>query len=152
MKVLDRGCTDRSTPEKKRGWPCWRGTAQKVEKPMIHINGKALAALVAILALGAAVAPSSAVAAFHEPCQANIICYYNQTTYGSIANTSVNCSSSGAFSTFGNKYSALNRCGNKTNWLRNNGAVIACMNPGGNRPSPGAFNEVFVAAEYGAFC
>lgn len=118
---------------------------------MIHIRAKAFAALVAVLALGAVAAPSSAVA-YHEGCSANIICFYNQVTYGSFANPSVLCSGSGNYFTLGYRYSATNRCGNKTNWLRNNKTVIACMNPGGNRPYPGAFNEVWVAAEYGSFC
>jgi hypothetical protein len=26
------------------------------------------------------------------------------------------------------------------------------MNPGGSRPHPGYYNEVFVASNYGAFC
>lgn len=138
--------------ENETRWARWARDRQKVEKPMIQIRAKALGALVAVLALGAVAAPNSAVAALHEPCDPNVICYYNQETYGSRANTVVNCSASGGFSTFGYKYSALNRCGNKTNWLRNSGTVIACMNPGGNRPSPGPFNEVWVAAEYGAFC
>jgi hypothetical protein len=60
------------------------------------------------------------------------------------------CSGFGAVGTFG--ASATNKCGNKTNWLRYNGSVIACMNPGGERPNPGIFNEVYVAYEYGAFC
>jgi hypothetical protein len=49
-------------------------------------------------------------------------------------------------------FSAVNRCGNKTNYLRLNGDRVACMNPGGNRPSPGAFNEIWVVERYGAFC
>jgi hypothetical protein len=90
--------------------------------------------------------------AFHEGCDANLICVYAQETFGSRANPSVNCSASGNVFTLGWRYSARNRCGNKTNWLRNNGTTIACMNPGGDRPSPGAFNEVWVAAPYGSFC
>ncbi|HSS41022.1 MAG TPA: hypothetical protein VLK37_00565 [Solirubrobacterales bacterium] len=126
--------------------------AQEVEESMIHIKEKVLGALVVALALGAVAVPSSAVAAFHEGCSANVICYYNQETFGSKAASSVLCSASGAVTTFQTRFSARNRCGNKTNWLRNNGTTIACMNPGGDRPNPGAFNEVFVAAEFGAFC
>lgn len=118
---------------------------------MIHIRAKVFGALVAVLALGAVAVPSSAVA-FHEGCDANLFCFYNQETFGSRANPSIQCSASGQQFTLGYRYSARNRCGNKTGWLRNNGNTIACMNPGGDRPSPGAFNEVWVAAEYGAFC
>ncbi len=84
-------------------------------------------------------------------CPANTICIYEAAEYnkpyGNIA-----CSYGGnvLLSVLG--YSATNRCGNKTDWLRVNGNVIACMNPGGNRPKPGGFSEVFVAVEYGAFC
>lgn len=143
---------------------------------MIHIRAKALGALIAILALGVAVAvPSFAVAeaevapeapagaestpsleaspsAFEEGCSANYICYYNQETFGSKADSSVSCSASGVYSTYGGKASARNRCGNKTNWLLNSGSVVACMNPGGDRPMPGPFNEIEVALEYGALC
>jgi len=84
-------------------------------------------------------------------CFSNEICTYFGE-YDSFVGT-YECSWSGTW-----KYwpaytsSAKNRCGNKTNWLRWNGNVIACMNPGGNRPNPGNFNELFIAKEYGAWC
>lgn len=83
-------------------------------------------------------------------CEANVICVYTSVTYGNQFGW-INCSFSGATPP-AYLQSATNRCGNKTNWLRLNGTVIACMNPGGNRPHPGVYNEVFVAAQYGAFC
>lgn len=84
-------------------------------------------------------------------CSANWICIYSSTEYNN-PYVGIECGVSGAFGMGGNRFSATNRCGNKTNWLRVSGSAIACMNPGGNRPNPGAFNEVFVAAEYGALC
>jgi len=84
-------------------------------------------------------------------CAANVICVYTSTNYNN-PYWDAFCSSSGAWKAGTNLNSATNRCGNKTNWLRLNGSVVACMNPGGNRPSPGTFNELFIAAEYGAFC
>jgi hypothetical protein len=66
------------------------------------------------------------------------------------------CSASGTKNLFpATGHAATNRCGNKTNWLRINGNVVACMNPGGERPhvnNGNGYNEVFIAAEYGAFC
>lgn len=84
-------------------------------------------------------------------CHENVICVYTSANYAN-PYFDIFCSASGVVGLGGDRHSATNRCGNKTNWLRKNGATIACMNPGGNRPNPGAFNEVFVAAEYGAFC
>ena len=84
-------------------------------------------------------------------CSANFICVYSSTTYNNPF-TAIECGVGGAVGLGGNRFSATNRCGNNTNWLRVNGTAIACMNPGGNRPHPGAFNEVFVAHEWGAFC
>lgn len=83
-------------------------------------------------------------------CEANKICVFTSVTYGNPFGT-IDCSFSGATPPAALQ-SATNRCGNKTAWLRVNGTAIACMNPGGNRPHPGMFNEVFVAAQYGAFC
>lgn len=84
-------------------------------------------------------------------CHENVICVYTSTNYNN-PYWDMFCSASGAWKAGATLQSATNRCGNKTNWLRTNGSVVACMNPGGNRPSPGNFNELFVAAEYGAFC
>jgi hypothetical protein len=96
-------------------------------------------------------APAEGVSPFMEGCDANRICTYGLTGFREEV-ISFECSSSGRFSTGGNLLSALNRCGNKTDWLQENATTIACMNPGGERPSPGAFDHVFIAAEYGAFC
>jgi hypothetical protein len=84
-------------------------------------------------------------------CVANFICTYTGTNYTG-PDVAIECAFGGTVGLGRNDFSATNRCGNKTDWLRSNGTAIACMNPGGNRPSPGAFNEVFVAVEYGAFC
>ena len=84
-------------------------------------------------------------------CVANFICVYSGTEYTS-PYVAIECAYGGAVGLSGNRFSATNRCGNKTDWLRVNGTSTACMNPGGDRPHPGAFNEVFVAVEYGAFC
>lgn len=144
---------------------------------MIHIRVKALGALVAVLALGIAVGVPSFAAAeaevapeappvestlpapsveasplAEEGCPANEVCYYNQIKFESKADSAVNCSASGVFSTFGGKLSARNRCGNKTDFLLNNGSLVACMDPGGDRPSPGVFDEVEVALEFGSLC
>jgi hypothetical protein len=121
---------------------------------MTNIRSKLpLGLLIAVLALGAVAAGSTAADAAENPCFSNAICAYGGIEYNQILN-SWDCSSSGTKNAaFGSVWqSAKNRCGNKTNWLRRGGTVIACMNPGGNRPNPGSFNEVFIAASYGAFC
>lgn len=84
-------------------------------------------------------------------CVANFICIYSGTEYTN-PYLAIECAFAGTVGLSGNRFSATNRCGNKTNWLRVNGTATACMNPSGNRPHPGGFNEVFVAAQYGAFC
>ncbi len=86
-----------------------------------------------------------------EGCAANVVCVYKKTNYNE-AYKDLFCEGSGVVQSGVNLTSATNRCGNKTDWLRLNGSVVACMNPGGNRPSPGLYNEVFLAAEYGSFC
>jgi hypothetical protein len=95
-------------------------------------------------------APPAEESSMLAGCEANVICVFTSVTYGNPFGT-INCSFSGVTPPAALQ-SATNRCGNKTNWLRLNGTVIACMNPGGNRPHPGVYNEVFVAAQYGAFC
>lgn len=84
-------------------------------------------------------------------CVANFICIYSGTEYSNPYGA-IECSFGGTVGLSGNRFSATNRCGNKTDWLRVNGTATACMNPSGDRPHPGAFNEVFVAVQYGAFC
>lgn len=84
-------------------------------------------------------------------CAANFICIYSGTEYTN-PYVAIECAVAATIGLSGNRFSATNRCGNKSNWLRVNGTATACMNPGGNRPHPGAFNEVFVPVNYGAFC
>jgi hypothetical protein len=84
-------------------------------------------------------------------CSANVICVYLNANYGTLK-AEVNCNFAGLAEFTSNAHSALNRCGNKTNYLRASGTVIACMDPGGERPNPGAYNQVYVLANYGAFC
>lgn len=103
-------------------------------------------ALLASMVVGASPASAGSLG-----CPANDICAYNGEfdSYLSVWE----CSTSGLKSLYpGHGTSARNRCGNKTDWLKFNGTTIACMNPGGDRPNPGWFNEVFIAQEYGAFC
>jgi hypothetical protein len=99
---------------------------------------------------GATESPESSPLA-PEGCSANEICVYNLPNYEARSIISYLCSGSGTKNVEAKK-SATNRCGNKSDWLRTNGTVIACMNPGGNRPNPGTFNEVFIPVEFGAFC
>jgi hypothetical protein len=85
-------------------------------------------------------------------CFANDICVYNGE-YDSFLSVE-ECSQSGLVMYvpgFVNG-SARNRCGNKTGWLRLNGNAVKCLNPGADAPNPPAFNELWIAAQYGAFC
>jgi hypothetical protein len=114
-------------------------------------------ALAASVFMGASLASAEEGESQGEPgslvgCAANVICTYTTQHY-TIPSFDIFCSVSGEVVKIGvNWNSATNRCGNKTSWLRTNGATLACMNPGGDRPSPGTFNEVFVPKEFGAFC
>jgi hypothetical protein len=90
-----------------------------------------------------------------EGCSANVVCSYYGENFINKYFIDFPCSGEGVTWNFGAQLrfkSARNRCGNKSNWLRLNGTVIACMNPGGDRPSPGAYNEIFIPVNYGAFC
>jgi hypothetical protein len=98
-----------------------------------------------------AAAPSASPLSPATGCVANTICVYANTNYGSLQGE-IGCGFTGAVKSSGALKSALNRCGNKTNYLRADVSVVACMNPGGSRPEPGGFNEVYVLANYGAFC
>jgi hypothetical protein len=84
-----------------------------------------------------------------EPCFANSICRYVGLTFN-VRDRVIECSSWGEYAGFG--ASATNRCGNKSVWLRQNKTVVACMNPGGERPHIGGYNEIFVPFNYGAAC
>lgn len=50
--------------------------------------------------------------------------------------------------------SARNRCGpgGRSNVLKLGLSIIACMIPGGDRPSPGAFSSIFIFADPGPKC
>lgn len=96
--------------------------------------------------------PSESSLLEEDGCIANFVCVESGTEYNNAYKAWTCEFDSGAHGLEGNRFSATNRCGNKTNWLRVNGNAIACMNPGGNRPHPGAFNEIFIAAEFGSFC
>jgi hypothetical protein len=89
--------------------------------------------------------------AAESPCVANFICTYYKAEYES-PQGAIECAFAGNVVLTNPGRSAKNRCGNKTNYLRTSGSVIACMNPGGSRPVPGPFNEVYVLINYGAFC
>jgi hypothetical protein len=93
-------------------------------------------------------------AALGSPCFANVVCAMT-TEYDSYI-FAPSCSESGAKSVFGvTEHAATNRCGNKSSWLRVNGNVVACMNPGGDRPhvnGGNGYNEVWLPVNYGAFC
>ncbi|HKO37772.1 MAG TPA: hypothetical protein VJU14_05330 [Solirubrobacterales bacterium] len=118
----------------------------------LAIIGVAFAALASGAIAGAAEPPpaeeeSSALLA--EGCFANAICRYVGTEFN-VRDKVIECSSWGEYAGFG--ASARNRCGNKSVWLRQNKVVVACMNPGGDRPHPGLYNEIFVPFNYGAAC
>jgi hypothetical protein len=84
-----------------------------------------------------------------DPCFANAICRYVGLTFN-VRDKVIQCSEWGTYAGFG--ASAKNRCGNKSVWLRRDGVVRACMNPGGERPHIDAYNEIFVPFNYGAAC
>ena len=96
-------------------------------------------------------APSSEpeAALMSDPCFANAICRYIGLTFN-VRDKVIQCSEWGTYAGFG--ASAKNRCGNKSVWLRRDGVVRACMNPGGERPHIDAYNEIFVPFNYGAAC
>jgi hypothetical protein len=110
------------------------------------------AGVVLVLAVAASLLiGASAADAAEEGCFANGVCEYFKINFEERAGLVDNCEA--AHTTTGGPWkSARNRCGNKSDWLRYNGTVIACMNPGGDRPNPGTFNEVFIPTNYGAFC
>jgi hypothetical protein len=117
----------------------------------IGIAVACLAFAISMLAVSSVAGAEEEEASLLAGCSANKVCTFGGTEY--VAHViSFECGASGTFGTGGTLLSATNRCGNKTNWLRHNGNVVACMNPSGNRPHPGAYNEVFIAAQYGAFC
>jgi len=107
-----------------------------------RMRAKLLGVLTAALAVSAfAIAPAigsaeeevGALAA--QGCEANNVCGYSQTGFEG-TRYQIPCSQSGDFYTALSIRSARNRCGNKINYLGN---YAICMNPGGDRPSPGTF-------------
>lgn len=125
----------------------------------VAIAGLALALGTASLAGAAESSPESTTAGnagqlqpfAAEGCAANNVCLYSKTGFEQVQYYA-HCSTPGASALSIYWKSARNRCGNKTAWLRLNGNVVVCMNPGGDRPNPGNFNEVYISKEYGAFC
>jgi hypothetical protein len=101
---------------------------------------------------GPAVGSESAgpFAPLEESCFANKVCIYAGPGFNNMEGT-VECSSSGLF-TGAVATAAKNKCGNKTVYLRWNGSNIRCLDPGEQAGEPGAFDEFFITAEYGAFC
>lgn len=79
-----------------------------------------------------------------QGCVELYVCAYSQENYEGTRYLFA-CSNYGEI---GGAYmrSATNRCGNKANLLKIGGSILACMNPGGNRPSPGLFTSVFIEA------
>jgi Peptidase inhibitor family I36 len=128
---------------------------------MIQIRGKAFAALISVLALGVAIAvpgfavaeeqtapaapPSGEATVLDESCPSGSICVWTQTNYqGARGQTA--CSATGFHPLGGWKYSVKNRCANKGAGLMRDGQVYGCVPPGGQNPSPIAFNGVQVYA------
>lgn len=129
---------------------------------MIQIRAKALAALVAVLALGAAIAvpgfaaaeeeapsaaaPSSEAATLaEESCPSGNVCVWTQTNYQGARGMTA-CSATGFHPLAGWKYSVKNRCGAKGAGLMRDGQVYGCVPPGGQNPSPISFNGVQIYA------
>ena len=91
-----------------------------------------------------------ATPAVTSDCVANFVCIWDQINYeGSIEY--YECAKVGSYGTpGGNPYrSAKNRCGNKSVELL--GPYPACMEAGGERPSPGYFTGLSFR-EYGVGC
>jgi Peptidase inhibitor family I36 len=100
-----------------------------------------LGALVALALLTGALF-AAAPKASAQSCVANHVCIWDQINYNGAIHY-YSCNNLGTYSTpFGNPYrSAKNRCGNKSNVLNTPWGGV-CMNPGGDRPSPGYFASV----------
>jgi hypothetical protein len=115
------------------------------------------ACLLGLLATGSFASAEEAPAPLPEAapavsgsCVANFVCIWNQINYeGAIEY--YECSKVGSYGTpYGNPYrSAMNRCGNKAVELL--GPDPACMEPGGERPSPGYFTGLSFRG-YGEHC
>ena len=102
-----------------------------------------LSALVlsAVLAIIIAFAALPTGAAAEQGCIANKVCGYTSPNFEGTRyafDCAFNGAQGGAFMS-----SARNRCGSRSNTLQSGGSIIACMNPGGDRPNPGWFNLVY---------
>lgn len=94
-----------------------------------------------------AASPETALAG---ECVANFVCIWNQINYEGAVEY-YECAKVGSYGTpGGNPYrSAKNRCGNKAVELL--GPYPTCMEPGGDRPSPGYFTGLSFR-NYGVHC
>jgi hypothetical protein len=132
------------------GEPASRAATQ-MEMPMIQTRRKALAALLAVLALGVAITvPGMATAGeattlAEESCPSGNICVWPQYNYQGARGMTA-CSATGFHPLGGLKYSVKNRCGAKGAGLMRDGQVYGCIPPGGQNPSTLWFNGVQVYA------
>lgn len=138
--------------------PASEPTTMESELPIMEVNvttpGSVVTAEGSVFydpSLLESLGPEPGVAQAEVGCVANQICVYSGINYTN-PYVLIACGYAGNVQLGSAGKSARNRCGNKTNYLRVNGTAIACMNPGGNRPNPGGFNQVYVLVQYGAFC
>lgn len=137
---------------------------------MIHIKAKVLGVLVAVVALGIAVAvPSIAVAEGGAPAAeapgvgqqaapaaeaapnnvieecGTAICVWPLIGFEPHNSFGVTaCSASGVHGLNGTKASIINGCSNEAVWFRRNGATLGCKNPGTSNSAAPEFNELLV--------
>jgi hypothetical protein len=103
-----------------------------------------VALLVAACCFGAAYIAMPASA--DESCESGYVCSWTEINFLGVKNRSL-CTT-GTHHLEHYKYSAKNSCANKKNFLRIQGADWqTCMNPTGQRPIPGEFNDIDVGAE-----
>lgn len=135
---------------------------------MVNMRSRVIGVLIAISAVGVAVVPTMASSATGDGttesavsesriegtatadseilasptgCVANSVCGYFRQNYEHSRDV-FTCS---AGEHGGNVMrSARNRCGNRSAFLMLGGSIVACMNPGGDRPSPGLFSSIIV--------
>jgi hypothetical protein len=92
--------------------------------------------------------PAAPAAPLLEACDGGEVCIWNAVNYQG-TRTEVNCIGGETF--VGAHYSAKDRCANKAVSLVYKEPEIyrevACMNPNGDRPSPGTYNWIAVRAE-----
>jgi hypothetical protein len=112
------------------------------------IAGVAVAAADEVPPASEAVPPASeegVLAPLDESCNSGHVCVWTEKSYQGAKGESL-CTG-GVHTLAGMKFSAKNRCANKASWLRRNGEVTACLNPGDNVPIPFEFNELWIGAE-----